>query len=232
MFGSSFHWDVRNDPSVSFKDWICLKIQVLKGLGKDGDERISCFFYHLWAIWLSRNSFMFDGRRIDPISSLHNANRMFSEFWTSTQTTDYQQLASIALSSTAKRWSPPPANVLKFNSDAAVDIESSRAAVAVVVRDSSGALLTGTTRNFFCCSVVHAEAVALLEASRLAVSLDVRQAIFEGEDPPWQILSVMDNMKPIIDNAPNFSFHWIPRSLNSVADWVARASLKCSLPPT
>lgn len=36
---------------------------------------------------------------------------------------------------------PPPQDVLKFNVDAAVDLNRGRAAIAVVVRDYSGAML-------------------------------------------------------------------------------------------
>lgn len=138
-FDSSFQWDVRHDHSDNLKDWISKKIQLLINSGSDCDERVS----------LSFTIFGLFGCVEMLLCSLN--------FGMSPRITLFRILAvQLCL------W-------LKFNADAAVDLQKGRAVVAAVVRDSSGALLTGVKKNFCCNSVVHAEAVAMLEAIRLAI---------------------------------------------------------------
>lgn len=127
--------------------------------------------------------------------------------------------------------------MIKFNVDAAFDSVLSHAVVAVIVRDSGGALLTGTSCRFSCGNVDRAEAEALLEAVRFATSLDIKNPMFEGDNlqviracnglsPIWKASTAVNEIKHLCGNFSNFSFNWVPRKANKVADLVAGLVLK------
>lgn len=135
----------------------------------------------------------------------------------------------------------PPEGRLKLNVDAAVKANSCRAAVAVVVRDSNGAMLTGTTCRFYCNSVMRAEAEAMLEAVNFAITLGIKDPIFEGDNllvvkacngisSYWQASPVLDTIFSLLPNFSSFTFTWVPRQGNMVADLVAGMALNLSLP--
>lgn len=81
---------------------------------------------------------MFDGKKIDPVVSLEDARRSCNEF------------LEVNVSSPDIMPLQPPENVMKLNVDAAVDLKHSYAAIAVIVRDHSGAMFTGITKRFHC----------------------------------------------------------------------------------
>lgn len=226
---------------MSIKDWIFSKVSLLNNSQVDSVEKISCFFYHLWAVWLSRNRFMFDKQKVDPSKALETAKLFFNDFWAANTKPPLQEPNDIMHTVHPSRWKPPPDGFLKFNVDAALDIQNNLAAVAVVVRESSGAMPTGVARRFICDSVDRAEAEAVLEAMHLAVALEIRRPIFEGDNltiinacngqpPPWQASTAINSIRDLHKNFAAVSYHWTPRKQNSVADWVARSALKLSLP--
>lgn len=239
-FGSIFQWVLDGNPEIHMKDWVFSRIDVLKHAKGDFAEKISCFFYHLWTVWVCRNKFLFERKKVDPVMALESANFLFNEFWSINVGVTSVEPTEPSLSNTSCRWCPPPDGSLKFNVDAALDVNNCMAAVGVIVRDSSGAMLTGITRRFHCDSVDRAEAEAMLEAVRFATTLGVRKPLFEGDNlavvnacngqaSPWQADVVVTIIRELINDFDSVEFNWVPRSCNAVADWVARAALKLTL---
>lgn len=143
------------------------------------------------------------------------------------------------------RWVPlpPPRNQIKINVDAATNLKNSKGAIAVVVRDEAGNLLTGMTRQIFCCSPLEAEAQAVKLALNLAESLEMSEISIETDNEEvrdscynsychWSIRSCIHEIKQLLSRNPLFTVKWIRRSANKVADLVAKLSLKGNLPST
>ncbi|XP_057250731.1 uncharacterized protein LOC130591430 [Beta vulgaris subsp. vulgaris] len=87
-------------------------------------------------------------------------------------------------------WSPPPANLCKLNFDGSKD-SISNAALGFVIRNSSGeVLLAGAKSLGPHISIVQAEAWALSEGVKGAISLDISHIIIEGDN-----LIVINSMK-------------------------------------
>lgn len=76
---------------------------------------------------------------------MKNAFSFYLEFWNVSQVVAPAILPLNASLTRNSKWSPPPEGRIKLNVDAAVDIGNCRVAVAVIVRDSSGAMLTGVS---------------------------------------------------------------------------------------
>lgn len=134
--------------------------------------------------------------------------------------------------------------ILKLNVDAAVIPDLGFAASAVIVRDSSGAMLTGSTRRFPCDSVVRAEAEAMLDGVRFALALGIHDPMFEGDNlvvinacngvsPPWQALSSINAIRSMVAEFSSFSFTWIPRAskrtLPAIWSWIPPIFLRAAI---
>ncbi|GKU91658.1 hypothetical protein SLEP1_g5498 [Rubroshorea leprosula] len=116
-------------------------------------------------------------------------------------------------------------------------------ALAMVGRDSYGKILTGRTWLCSTASSLMAEANALLRAVQSAADMGLDQVIFESDNEtlisyaqhanqplPWEIHSIIHNIRSFCSSRPNFSFSFIPRAGNRVADWIARSTLKGQCP--
>lgn len=240
-FGSIFQWDLSVASTLTMQDWIFSKIQSFKTTTSEYEDLISMFFFHLWAVWTCRNHFLFDRRSIIPEAVLNYARFSFQEFWEVTHLPTGDSNACPSAPPTTPRWSPPLDGYLKFNVDAAFNPSQNLAAAAVIVRDHNGAMVTGNARRFLCDNVFRAEAKAMLDAVRLTAALGVNNPIFEGDSlsivnacsgsaSPGQALSVVDSIKASLLSLNGYSFKWIPREANTVADLIAGHALKRSLP--
>lgn len=153
-----------------------------KCISKGGDQSdilISHFFYTLWEICNGRNKWVFEGKSINPQNIILDAVAKANEFMTSPKLFEKNQATMSTANDPKEICKPPDRDYLKFNVDAATDLQNLKASIAVVVRDSDGSLLTGIAKKFPCCSVVEAETIAVREALLVAESLGVRRATIE-----------------------------------------------------
>ncbi|XP_024190654.1 uncharacterized protein LOC112194668 [Rosa chinensis] len=75
-------------------------------------------------------------------------------------------------------WTPPPPNYVKVNSDTAW-LAPNSTGLGVIIQDVSGSLLGGSTIPVNCSSVTIAEANALLTGVNLAITVSLKNVIFE-----------------------------------------------------
>lgn len=87
-------------------------------------------------------------------------------------------LSSLKISETARvhldlntpsSWSPPPPHRLKFNCDGAFDSTANHFCIAGILRDCSGFLVDGFSKNVCASSALACEALAIREACRLSI---------------------------------------------------------------
>ncbi|KAF7844039.1 uncharacterized protein G2W53_000944 [Senna tora] len=142
-----------------------------------------------------------------------------------------------AASSTPRRWAPPPQDVVKLNVDASTDLSLNVGAIAVVARNYDGEMLTGWAKRIPCFSALQAEATAIKEALLFANSLDIGKVIVESDNKqivnalsfgpfPWAIVGVLQEIDSLIASFISASVSWTSRSANTMADTVAKLSLK------
>ncbi|KAL5733978.1 hypothetical protein ACOSP7_031839 [Xanthoceras sorbifolium] len=141
--------------------------------------------------------------------------------------------------SSIPRWSPPSAG-FKFNVDAAVDTASGRFSVGVVARDQWGCLKSAVALvfpGFF--SVAAAEARAVFEGFRLAVSTDLSPFFVESDS--FEIVNLcrgLSSSRCEVDSiVQDILFHFgcfaeslafVSRKCNNVAHCLAKWALGSS----
>lgn len=144
---------------------------------------------------------------------------------------------------TRPTWQAPTPGCLKLNVDGSLGEGSTKGAVACVVRDSSGTLVDGFSKNIWAESSAQAETLAVLEALKFMKERDFCEAILETDSK-----SVISSLKHeretevnargaarmcrlLLQQMPRVGLAFCPRSANQVADWAARNQLLKSLPP-
>ncbi|KAF7844152.1 reverse transcriptase [Senna tora] len=156
-----------------------------------------------------RNNFYFEHFEVDPSAVLRAAGEKVS--WDGTR-------------------------MFKYNSDAALVDSSHLCATSFIIFDDHGFILTGSVSKFWAFSPLIAEALALREAINACASLDLENVNFEydckllinallGTSVQWEIAPIVFDIRSLLAANNSFQVHWIPRSLNCPADWVARATL-------
>ncbi|KAI8528203.1 hypothetical protein RHMOL_Rhmol12G0132300 [Rhododendron molle] len=193
-------------------------------------EDMAAIFYQCWAIWKSRNAFIFSGKPLNPKETIEDASLGVRDYlfalFKGPKTSTPRQVRE-------NRWTPPPSSVVKFNIDGAFKSSRSLAAFGVIARDSGG------TAQFWCMgrtiatSAISIEAWALRIACSVAMELDISEAIFESDclelincfkdsnsSGPWEIRTIVEDIKEWA-NSRNWSFVWCYRENNKVAHWLA-----------
>ncbi|KAL4379350.1 hypothetical protein GQ457_02G009300 [Hibiscus cannabinus] len=219
----------------------------LSSLNKDGvfSDGLNLLAILCWNIWKSRNSFVFSSLMESPIEVWNRAFEAYEEFSPLLNSNLTQQSFSLPqdLSNSASQfWTKPPLGVLKVNCDAAFDRSIGSAAIACVVRDDSGCIIKGEICSFPSRSVSAAEAIAIRKGVLMAISEGWEKVIFEsdnigvinginsGMQCAWESSSVVKDILSSIALHPFFSFQFVKRECNLVADWFAKACLKGRCP--
>lgn len=98
-----------------------------------------------WAIWHSRNLFVFEGKREDSQVSVAKAEAIVD----SDRKIKPPPLPSSSKqkSSENQAWKPPPVGWFKVNVDAATKVENQVASLGAVIRDSEGNFLAAAQKQ-------------------------------------------------------------------------------------
>ncbi|GLU23997.1 hypothetical protein SLE2022_399700 [Rubroshorea leprosula] len=140
-------------------------------------------------------------------------------------------------------WTKPPFGTYKVNTDASFSPSLGTAALAMVARDSNGYICLGMTWSCMALSALMPEAAALLKAVKFVKDMGQQEVIFESDSQtvisgiqqptkplPWEVKSLLMNIRKLCDSHPGFKFSFVPRDGNRVADWVLRSSLQGKRP--
>ncbi|RYR27027.1 hypothetical protein Ahy_B02g061353 [Arachis hypogaea] len=151
-FGSSIQIVPTAYNVRSFGEWMMDKIRRIKTETGSEQGRILCNLGCVcWCIWKARNQHIFQQTEIKYLTA---------EFHKATQGSITTNIPGTSRGGVRKRftWRPPPKNRLKVNTDAAFHRDTGTVALAVVVKDWQGNVITGTTATFKTISPLTAEA--------------------------------------------------------------------------
>ncbi|KAE8656312.1 hypothetical protein F3Y22_tig00117005pilonHSYRG00401 [Hibiscus syriacus] len=130
-------------------------------------------------------------------------------------------------------WSTLPSGWMCLNTDDAVSTTNQTSSIGGVIRDPTGAWVTGFYKNIGVSSVLQAELWSIHEGlliawdsgiSKLIVQSDSKQAIkmLTAYDRDLNPLSLVRTISVLSKRAWNISFKWIPRDCNKAADYLAK----------
>ncbi|KAL4388633.1 hypothetical protein GQ457_09G012260 [Hibiscus cannabinus] len=203
---------------------------------EDGSALIA---FLLWAMWKSRNGFVFEGMLDSPWDVWNRAESAFMEF-SCAQSKD--QRNNSPPQPKLSTWSPPLAGITKICCDAAFNKLTGKAAAAAVAHDSTEAIVHGNTIRFLASSASSAEASAIRIGFSLALNVGLENVIFEsdclgvvnrlnsGVLSAWESAAIEEDILSMASLFSSFSFSFIPRACNRVVDWVAKNALNLSCP--
>lgn len=208
----------------------------------------------LWAIWTSRNEWVF--RRRDPkpctiIEEASNSARLYMRW------NPRGRLKQRDLNPVPSRGSLPNQSWLKLSIDASWSGDSGEGAAAGILRDASGVLVSGFARKIRASSASVAETLALRDGLEflwkvrcgkaeenpgVCISLDTEVLIQSDclsatrwvlgqEESPWTERPIILDCASLLKRMGSVSLRFCPRSENLAADWVAKAKRTDSLCP-
>ncbi|RYQ92145.1 hypothetical protein Ahy_B09g098298 [Arachis hypogaea] len=183
---------------------------------------------------LKRNQHIFQQTEISPQKVIIQSKYLTAEFHKATQGSITANIPETGRGGVRKRitWRPPPKNRLKVNTDAAFHRDTGTAALAAVVRDWQGKIITGTTATFKTISPLTAEAQAYREALKLIKNLQIPNCIIETDSLPLvqaikaripiaEADAIIRNILQLLDEAPDVEATWTPRDGNKLAHQLA-----------
>ncbi|KAL5563053.1 hypothetical protein UlMin_032800 [Ulmus minor] len=197
-----------------------------------GNRNIVLFASVLFdTIWQYRNTIIHGGPSSTPTLIYQSILKSYSATLLSSP------LCAAAVPSS---WTPPPADWIKINSDAA--LSNSEVSIACVARDDNGIIINWSSRRLSPCPPVMAEALALEMALKMAADAGWKYSIFASDsktvidainsrnsDFPWAISSILDNCSLLLSSFSACSFVFSPRLSNILAHNLAKWSLVCNV---
>ncbi|KAL6191129.1 hypothetical protein ACLB2K_037521 [Fragaria x ananassa] len=133
-----------------------------------------------WMIWEARCNFLYNEIHVSPHSTLHLEINLAMEFMEAKATQHQTTYTCYSPRVTTKRWVVPPLQYLKINCDASWN-PSLNAGLGIVIRDHSGALVSGASMSICCFSPEIAEAKAILIGASTAASNRWRKVVLESD---------------------------------------------------
>jgi ribonuclease HI len=135
-------------------------------------------------------------------------------------------------------WNKPSQGWIKINVDAAFFRDQGMTSVACCVRDETGSFICAKTRTFnTVLTVLEGEALALLEAIRLAVHHGWDHVAFESDSNTLvhsiaanntgnsEFSDIVSSIKNMLSLLSNFEVKFVRRQANMVAHALARAAI-------
>ncbi|KAF2283866.1 hypothetical protein GH714_016657 [Hevea brasiliensis] len=134
---------------------------------------------------------------------------------------------------TTVRWTCPPDNVFKLNTDGSLPNSGGIACGGGLIRDSNGRWIKGFKAVFGKTSILVAELWYILEGMKLAKSLRLKDIIVESGNliavqilkgvlqPAGAVLSVVSAIQFILTPDWKVTFSHVLHDVNYVADWLA-----------
>ncbi|RYR63043.1 hypothetical protein Ahy_A04g020830 [Arachis hypogaea] len=227
----------------SFGEWILDKIRRIKAeTGTEQEKILSNLGCLSWCIWKARNQYIFQHIKINPQKVIIQSELLTSEYQRATQESSRANIPDTNRGGVRKRitWRPPPKNRLKVNTDAAFHRGTSTAALAAVVRDWQGKVITGITATFKTTSPLTAEAQAYREALILIKNIQIPNCLIETDclplvqaikarTPIVEADAIIRDILQLLEEAPDVGATWTPRDGNKLAHQLAAMAAENNL---
>ncbi|XP_057251818.1 uncharacterized protein LOC125498490 [Beta vulgaris subsp. vulgaris] len=222
--------------SSSFRFWIekCHSVS-------DG-ATISKFAFVWWFIWFTRNKVIFNEEGFSSRKVCFMISIFFAQWLKTAAQEDGDSgipvprplVNSIAVRTGINSvWIPPIGNFYKLNFDGSKD-STGNSALGFVIRDSKGeVLLAGAKSLGPHISIVQAEAWALSEGIKGAISLDISHLVVEGDNLavinsmknvwriPWEISNIISDVGVDVRFFVECQFRHCFREANQAVDFMA-----------
>ncbi|KAK2456441.1 hypothetical protein QL285_003807 [Trifolium repens] len=189
----------------------------------------------LWLLWHNRNQWIWNQEKKDGAQLGAQAFHMWDD-WYKAQQVD-NNIPDIEQVQQLHNWIPPRHGWFKCNVDAAFHNGGRITSGGWCFRDERGQFIrAGTNWMDGELSIIEAEALALLEAMRMACNMNMHKVMFETDA---QIVvgaansnhvgvslfsTIICNIKNLLLLNPNFEVKFVKRQANSVAHKLARAT--------
>lgn len=136
-------------------------------------------FITLWNIWMMRNEVDFQNKKPNPVETVIRCNSLYADMLSTSQPSNPSDTSQ---NRAHRRWSPSTAPLIKINSDATFHSGTGRGHVGIACRDTNGRLVAATSFGMLAPSPIVAEAYALRAAMQFALSINLKQMIFESDN--------------------------------------------------
>ncbi|EEF29304.1 conserved hypothetical protein [Ricinus communis] len=110
---------------------------------KKDDHRAALFVVICWSLWLNKNDYVWNGKKLGWKSILNRASTYLFQWGKARRINDFQQLRS-QLVGCDSVWHKPVEGWYKMNVDASFSEHSRMSGAGFVLRDSAGAWVSGT----------------------------------------------------------------------------------------
>ena len=209
----------------------------LHGLYSARDKDLTKVAILLWSLWKSRNALVFENEIPKPMGSLVRAKRIWTEWSLRTSVFNpiYPHLCpspSTPKATKLIRWQSPPGGYIKINFDGTHS--SSGAAAGFIIRDWRGRFIQAGTRFLEGAPILVAEATAMRDGLQAALALGCHNLIVEGDNQiviqaiqgqihiPWQIQTLIRDIRNMLPPTVHCLFQHTYREGNAAADWMAK----------
>lgn len=196
----------------------------------------------LWCIWKSRNSVCFDGKEVDPKTTILHVNLLLSDcqLYINEDRGDVAERVANT-SRVGKYWRPSVRGGLKINCDASFNKVQKKGHAGIIIRGDSGEFISGLTKQIWANSPLVAEALALREALFLAANLGLQEVTFEGDSLDLikacrrevsrrEIHNILQDIWDMKRRFRKCGFTWVSRQGNKAAHLAASLADRGVLP--
>lgn len=197
---------------------------------KNSTNALSDFLLFTWAFWFRRNKMIHEQLNL-PIQQVIATALAMKHV---TKTGAPLQLAPGVLPH-KHRWSAPPENAFKLNTDGALFFDLNKAGLGIILRDHNGDIvLAGSGSETSILEPEHVEAAALLRGLQLCLNLGISHLMVESDclflvdeiNKPVltsaSIRSLVLEIKELMQRFPRCSIHHYSRLGNQAAHCLAR----------
>ncbi|XP_043718001.1 uncharacterized protein LOC122665942 [Telopea speciosissima] len=211
---------------------------------KKAQDLFSLATFIIWYIWRARNDIIFKHHSWSPVEVIKAADKAFHEFNQVTKTphniSPPMDIHPSNIQVPSHKWIPPFPWV-KLNVDAVWNKVLRKGDIGNIIRDHSGLLLSAYSFGVHCDSTFIGEAIAIHSGLLLDIRGGFSNVLVESDcsclinqlsssEPEIAIDSIFHDIVHLQKSFVECSISYVPRSVNSVADSLARSALSVESP--
>lgn len=234
--------DIWTDKRSLVQKWSCKETDFMKlweklmaRLNMTQLEEMAILFRR---VWLRRNEYVFEEKLSCPRKVFTSAMEGL-EGYRNSKGVQRQEVHSVSAEENRHIWQVPKADYVKVNWNASLDLKRKRMGMGIVIRDEKGeALVAACDQKKHVQDPLVAECHALWKALELCNELNFQKVMLEGDaknivsavNSEEEDLScvgfIVDDIRSVFRNRPNWSLHFAHRERNIVAHTLAKEALK------